>query len=158
MAPTGKILAVMSEWGYWGIELVGPLLKLEAAGYSFDFVTPRGKRSPVLRPSIDTSYMDPPLGVCVTTPEDSALVRAFEATNRLDGTKNLSELFPERPYFCVDPFLRKFEAYFEARKQAQAAALAAYDSILLVGGSGPIVDVVNNQRAHDLVLGFYAAG
>ena len=158
MAATGKILAVMSEWGYWGIELVGPLLKLEAAGYTLDFVTPRGKRSPVLPPSIDTEYMDPPLGVCVTTPDDAALVKAFEATNRLDATKNLSAMFPERPYFSVDNFLRKFEAYYEARKEAQAGALATYEAILLVGGSGPIVDVVNNQRVHDLVLGFHAAG
>ena len=29
---------------------------------------------------------------------------------------------------------------------------------MLVGGSGPIVDMVNNQRVHDLVLGFHAAG
>ena len=158
MVATEKILAVMSEWGYWGIELVGPLLKLEAAGYTVEFVTPRGKRSPVLPPSIDTDYRDPPLGVCVTTADDAALVKAFEATNRLDATQSLSAMFPERPYFCVDPFLRKFEVYFEARKEAQARALATYDSILLVGGSGPIVDVVNNQRVHDLVLGFHAAG
>jgi putative intracellular protease/amidase len=148
----------MSEWGYWGIELVGPLLKLEAAGYAFDFVTPRGKRSPVLPPSVDPGYVDPPLGVCVTTPEDAALVKAFEATNRLDETKNLSAIFPERPYFSADPFLRKLEAYYEARREAQADALAKYDAILLVGGSGPIVDVVNNQRVHDLVLGFHRSG
>ena len=158
MAATEKILAVMSEWGYWGIELVGPLLKLEAAGYTLEFITPCGKRSPVLPPSVDPSYVDPPLGVCVTTPQDAALVKTFEATNRLNGTKNLSAIFPERPYYCVDPFLRKFEAYYEARREAQAAVLTAYDAILLVGGSGPIVDVVNNQRVHDLVLGFYSAG
>ena len=29
---TKKILAILSEYGYWGIELVGPLNKLEAAG------------------------------------------------------------------------------------------------------------------------------
>ena len=87
MAPTQKILAVMSEWGYWGIELVGPLPKLEAAGYSFDFVTPRGKRSPVLPPSIDVSYVDPLLGVCVTTAEDAALVNAFEATSLMMSTR-----------------------------------------------------------------------
>ena len=28
MAETKKILAMMSEWGYWGIELVGPLYSL----------------------------------------------------------------------------------------------------------------------------------
>jgi len=155
---TRKILAVMSEWGYWGIELVGPLKKLEAAGYSFDFTTPKGKRSPALPPSFDTTYMDPPLGVCVTTPEDAELVKAFEATNRTDNPINLSTWFPERPYYSADSFLRKLEAYYEARKAAQADALARYDAILLVGGSGPILDMVNNQRVHDLVLGFHAAG
>ncbi len=154
---TKRILAVMSEFGYWGIELVGPLRKLEAAGYSFDFVTPKGTRAPCLPPSRDTTYVDPPLGVCVTTPEDAGLVDAFEASGALDATLNLSEMFPERPYYSAPDFLRQLEAYYQARKQAQAAALAAYDAILLVGGSGPIIDMVNNQRVHDLVLGFHAA-
>lgn len=152
-----RVLAVMSEWGYWGIELVGPLNKLVAAGYKFDFVTPKGKRSPVLPPSTDPKYFDPPLGVCVTTQEDADLVTAFEKTNQLDQTKNLSEMFPERPYFSEPDFLRKFEAYYEKRRLAQEKALATYDAILLVGGSGPIVDIVNNQRVHDLILGFNAA-
>lgn len=155
---TKKILAVMSEWGYWGIELVGPLRKLEAAGYSFDFTTPKGKRSPALPPSYDTNYMDPPLGVCVTTPEDAELVKAFEATNRTDNPINLSAWFPERPYYSAESFLRKLEAYYEARKASQAEAAQKYDAVLLVGGSGPIIDMVNNQRVHDLVLGFHAAG
>lgn len=94
---TKRILAVMSEYGYWGIELVGPLRKLEAAGYTFDFVTPKGKRAPCLPPSRDTTYIDPPLGVCVTTPSDKALVDAFEASNALDKTLNLSKMFPNVP-------------------------------------------------------------
>ena len=155
--PTKRILAVMSEFGYWGIELVGPLRKLEAAGYSVDFVTPKGTRAPCLPPSRDTAYVDPPLGVCVTTPEDAAMVDAFEATDALDATLNLSEMFPERPYYSAPDFLRQLEAYYKARKDAQEAALEAYDAILLVGGSGPIIDMVNNQRVHDLVLGFHAA-
>ena len=154
---TKRILAVMSEFGYWGIELVGPLRKLEAAGYSFDFVTPKGSRAPCLPPSRDTTYMDPPLGVCVTTPGDAAMVDAFEATDALDATLNLSKMFPERPYYSAPDFLRKLEAYYKARKAAQAEAVAAYDAILLVGGSGPIIDMVNNQRVHDLILGFHAA-
>lgn len=153
-----RILAVMSEWGYWGIELVGPLRKLESAGYTFDFVTPKGKRSPCLPPSRDTSYMDPPLGVCVTTADDKTLVDAFEASGALDATLNLSTMFPERPYYSHPNFLRELETYYRARKAAQEDALAKYDAILLVGGSGPIVDMVNNQRVHDLVLGFHAAG
>ncbi len=31
-----------------------------------------------------------------------------------------------------------------------------YDAVLIVGGSGPIVDLVNNQRVHDLILAFLA--
>ena len=157
MASSKRILAVLPEWGYWGIELVGPLNKLSTAGYEFDFVTPTGKRSPVLPPSTDLAYRDPALGVCVTTQEDAELVLAFEKTNQLDRTLDLSEMFPERPYFSHENFLRAFEEYYENRRIAQEKAVAEYDAILLVGGSGPIVDVVNNQRVHDLVLGFNAA-
>lgn len=157
MKSSKRILAVMSEWGYWGIELVGPMNKLAAAGYGFDFVTPKGKRSPVLPPSTDTAYRDPALGVCVTTQEDAALVQAFEKTNQLDRTLDLSEIFPERPYFSHANFLHEFEAYYAKRRIAQEKAVADYDAILLVGGSGAIVDVANNQRVHDLVLAFNAA-
>lgn len=154
---TKKILAVMSEYGYWGIELVGPLRKLEAAGYSFDFVTPNGRRSPVLPPSHDTTYVDPPLGMCVTTPQDAELVLAFEATDALDNPINLSTLFPRRPYFSDSDFLRALERYYSDRKAASADVIGTYDALLLVGGSGPIVDMVNNQRVHDLVLAFHEA-
>jgi putative intracellular protease/amidase len=155
MTKTNKILAVMSEWGYWGIELVGPLTKLEAAGYAFDFITPKGKRSPVLPPSHDTTYRDPPLGTCVTTKEDAAMVLAFEKTGRLNNPLNLSELMPERPYYSAENFLRRLEEYYERRQLAQARFVASYDALLLVGGSGPIIDMVNNGRVHDLVLGFW---
>jgi putative intracellular protease/amidase len=154
---TKRILAVMSEYGYWGIELVGPLRKLEAAGYAVEFVTPKGSRAPCLPPSQDTKYVDPPLGMCVTTPGDKAMVDEFEATGALNATMNLSEMFPGRPYHSAPNFLRDLEAYYEKRKSAQEAALGAYDAILLVGGSGPIIDMVNNQRVHDLILGFHAA-
>jgi len=152
-----RILAVLSEYGYWGIELVGPLRKLEAAGYGFDFATPKGGRAPCLPPSRDTTYVDPPLGVCVTTPEDKALVDAFEASGALDAPLDLSAMVPERPYHSAPDFLRALETYYRERKTAQDRAVASYDAILLVGGSGPIVDVVNNQRVHDLVLAFHAA-
>src|SRR4029079_13739625 len=100
---------------------------LEAAGYKLDFVTPKGTRAPVLPPSTDTTYVDPPLGLCVTTQEDADLVNAFEKTDRLNATKNLSSWFPERPYFTTPEFLRVFEAYFEGVKQSQAEATTTYD-------------------------------
>ncbi len=153
-----RILAVMSEWGYWGIELVGPMNKLVAAGYGFDFVTPKGRRSPVLPPSIDPEYLDPPLGVRVTTVEDAELVKAFEKSSQLDRTTSLADAFPQRPYYSAPDFLHQLESYYDKRREAQEQTVATYDAILLAGGTGPIVDIVNNQRVHDLVLGFHAAG
>jgi putative intracellular protease/amidase len=149
-----KILTIMSEWGYWGIELVGPMMKLEEAGYSLDIATPNGKRSPVLPPSIDTTYIDPPLGYHVTTESDAEMVKAVEATDKLDKPIDLSAWFPERPYFSIDNFLRSFEKYHSDLRRAQSD-LEKYDGLLLVGGSGPIIDVVNNQRVHDVILGFH---
>ena len=57
-----RILVVLSEWGYWGEELVGPLEAFEEAGYSVDFMTPTGKRPVAIGVSMDPDYVDPPLG------------------------------------------------------------------------------------------------
>ena len=157
MSATKKILAVMSNRGYWGVELTGPMVKLEEAGYTLDFVSPTGERPEALPPSYDTEYFDPPLGVCVTTPEDAEQVKSIKDSPKLDNPINLSEWMPERPYFSTDKFLRAWEDYFRKVKQRQEEMTATYDGVLLVGGSGPIVDMVNNQRVHDIVLGFHRA-
>ena len=154
----GKVLAVLSERGYWGIELVGPLAALEAAGHPVEFITPRGRRARALPPSMDPTYVDPPLGVCVTTPDDAELVRRFEATDRLSATRDLSAIVPERPYHSHPDFLRALERYYGAVREGVGALTAEYCALLLVGGSGPIVDMVNNQRLHELVLGFHREG
>ncbi|MDV2993583.1 MAG: hypothetical protein N4J56_003237 [Chroococcidiopsis sp. SAG 2025] len=49
------------------------------------------------------------------------------------------------------------EAYNNAIGEVQQD-LVQYDALLIVGGSGPIVDLVNNHRVHDLILGFYKLG
>jgi len=154
---TKKILAIVSEFGYWGVELVGPLEKLEAAGYQVAFMSVHGKKSEALPPSFDTTYMDPPLGVCVTTPLAAEKVKNFEATNRLENCLAMTDYFPERPYYSHSNFLRELENYYVQIKASQQKFTEEYDGILLVGGSGPIVDMVNNQRLHELVLGFYRA-
>lgn len=157
MSATKKILTVMSNRGYWGVELTGPMVKLEKAGYTLDFVSPTGERPEALPPSYDIEYFDPPLGVCVTNPEDAEQVKSIKDSPKLDNPINLSEWMPERPYFSTDKFLRAWEDYFRKVKQRQEEMTATYDGVLLVGGSGPIVDMVNNQRLHDIVLGFYRA-
>ncbi|MEW6606862.1 MAG: type 1 glutamine amidotransferase domain-containing protein [bacterium] len=150
-----KILTILSNFGYWGVELTGPMVKLEEAGYELVFATPKGKRPIALPPSYDTSYWDPPLGIRVTTEFDANQVRAIKDSPKLDNPINISTWIPERPYFSTENFLRKWEEYFKTVKELQAKMNEEYAALLIVGGSGPIVDVVNNQRVHDIILGFY---
>jgi putative intracellular protease/amidase len=153
---TKRILIVLSEYGYWGEELVGPLETFEKAGYAVDFVTPKGGRPVALTPSMDADYIDPPLGRSVTSPEVAKKVQELDSSDRLDNPRNLSEWFPDRPYHSAPNFLREQEAYFRELGRRQED-LAGYDALLIVGGSGPIVDLVNNRRVHDLILSFYRA-
>ena len=61
-----RILAMLSEWGYWGEELVGPYDVLIERGYKIDFMTAKGRKPPALPPSMEVGYFDPPLDKVVT--------------------------------------------------------------------------------------------
>lgn len=152
-----KILIVLSEWGYWGEELLGPLETFEAAGYELTFATPKGKRPVALPPSMNPNYVDPPLGRPVTSREVAAKVRELDKSDRLDNPVNLSTWLPDRPYWGAPNFLRQMEAYYTALDEIQEE-LAQFDAIFIVGGSGPIIDLCNNHRVHDLILSFYNMG
>ena len=52
---------------------------------------------------------------------------------------------------------RQWEEYYRKRSAAQADA-NRFDAVVLVGGSGPMVDMANNYRVHDLILGFLDYG
>ena len=174
MVGLGKVLFVLSEWGFWGEELIGPLEVLQSAGYTVEFVTPSGRRPRALPPSMDPAYEDPPLGKSVTSPEMAEKVKRINdpANETLTSPHSLRAWFPERPYWSekeeivykgedgeaqkISSPLRKWEAYYRLREEAQTRATAQYVAILLVGGSGPMVDMVNNYRVHDLILGFVA--
>lgn len=149
-----NILIVLSEYGFWGEELIGPLDTFDKAGYTVTFATPKGKRAPALPPSMDPKYVDPPLGKSVTSKEVADKVKAIDKSPRLDNPLNISKLMPEMPYFCSATLIRDLEAYYKAREKAKNEALAKFDALLIVGGSGPIVDLVNNQRVHDIILCF----
>lgn len=149
-----KILIVLSEWGYWGEELLGPLETFDAAGYKVDFATPKGKRPKALPPSMDENYIDPPLGRSVTSAEVARKVRELDKSDRLDYPINLSEWIPEMPYFSSPKLIREMEAYYKALDKVQKDIEEQYDALLLVGGSGPIVDLANNERIHALILSF----
>lgn len=150
---SNKILVILSEWGYWGEELAGPLEVIDRAGYDTVFATPNGKRAHALPPSMDSTYVDPPLGRPVVSKEMETMVKKIEQSDRLDNPLSLSELMPERPYMSIDKYLAKLEEYFHRLEDVEKT-FAEYTALLLVGGSGPIVDMVNNQRLHDLILIF----
>jgi putative intracellular protease/amidase len=169
---TRRILFILSEWGFWGEELIGPYEVLRGSGYEIHFATPNGKRPVALPPSMDPEYDDPPLGKSVTSPEMAKMVDAINRPENptLSNPYSLAAWFPERPYWSeketltyknaagvpeqISSPLRKWEAYYRLREQAQIEATERYDAIVLVGGSGPMIDMVNNYRVHDLILGF----
>ena len=106
-----RILIVLSEWGYWGEELVGPLSEFDRVGYQVDFCTPAGKRPNEIPVSMDPDFFDPPLQRPVTTPEMAARVREIDdpATaqgKRLDQPISLADWFPARSYFATQTFVR----------------------------------------------------
>jgi len=152
-----RILIVLSEYGYWGEELVGPVEEFDKAGYRIDFATPHGKRPAPLPGSLDPTFVDPPLGRPVVSEEVARKTRELDASSRLDSPIDISAMLPERPYWSSPTLLRDMEAYYD-RLDALQAELAVYDAILLVGGSGPIVDIANNDRVHALILAFLKAG
>jgi len=152
-----KILTILSEFGFWGEELIGPLETFDAAKYEVTLATPKGKRPVALPPSMDPDYIDPPLGRSVTSPEMAQKVREINKSSRLDRPLNISELMPERPYFSSHNLIRDLEDYYK-RIDAVQGQLDRFDAILIVGGSGPIVDLANNQRVHDIILSFLKKG
>ena len=95
-----KILLVLSEWGYWGEELIGPLEAFDQEGYESIVCTPTGLRPRALPPSMSSDFVDPPLGRSVTSAEMAEKVRAIDNPNnqRLDNPIDLSAWFPQRPY------------------------------------------------------------
>jgi putative intracellular protease/amidase len=165
------ILVVLSERGYWGEELIGPLEVFDREKYMVTFATPTGKRPRALPPSMDSNFIDPPLSRPVVSEEMARKTREIDdvsenrgaQSRRLDNPLSLAAIppaglgIPERPYWSHPSFVRAMEAYNQ-RLSRVVEELEPYDALLIVGGSGPIVDLVNNQRMHDLILAFYRAG
>ena len=149
-----NVLFVLTEWGYWGEELIGPLEACEKARYKIEFLTPTGDKPTVLTVSMDPSYVDPPLGRSVTTAEMAEKVRTFDRSGRMDSPKSLKKWFPQRPYPSSATYLREMEAYHKQVDSIVANELSKYDAMVIVGGSGALVDLANNQRLHDLIMGF----
>lgn len=153
---TRKILIVLSEFGYWGEELLGPLVAFDRNGYESVIATPTGKRPQALPPSLDPGYIDPPLGRSVTTPEVAVAARELDESDRLANPLDLSAWIPERPYDSDPNPLRLMESYYRDLATIDTD-IEQYDALVIVGGSGPIVDLANNGRLHELILAFVRA-
>jgi putative intracellular protease/amidase len=151
-----KILVILSEYGYWGEELLGPVTACDEQGYATVFATPNGKRPQALPPSLDPGYVDPPLGRSVTTADVAVAARELDSSVRLDNPLSLAEWIPERPYQSEPNPLRLIEAYYR-ELDTLATDVEGYDALVIVGGSGPIVDLANNGRLHELILAFLRA-
>jgi putative intracellular protease/amidase len=152
-----RILVVLSEYGYWGEELVGPIEAFDARGYQVTIATPTGRRAHALPPSLDPDYIDPPLGRSVTTPSMARRARDLDESSRLDNPLSIRDLVPERPYYSALNHLRRLEEYNRDLSAAVGDLVNGFDALVIVGGSGPIVDLANNERLHEIVLGFVAA-
>ena len=94
-----KILAMLSEWGYWGEELVGPYDVLIKHGYQIDFMTATGRKPPALPPSMEPGFLDPPLHKVVTDEHYARRTREIHESSLLGDPINLSAWFPQMPYF-----------------------------------------------------------
>jgi putative intracellular protease/amidase len=140
-----KVLTILSEYGYWGEELIGPLEVFDEEGYQIDFATPTGKRPVALPPSMDPTFVDPPLGKPVVSQEMADKVAMIDDPSnlRLNNPITLTDWLPDRPYWSSPKFLREMEAYYKALDEIQDD-LKQYDVLLIVGGSGPIVDLANS--------------
>lgn len=152
---TKNILMVLSEWGYWGEELIGPLEACDAANYKMTFLTPTGKKPTPLTVSMQPGYTDPPLGRSVTSKQMAQKTHQINESDRLNNPKNLESWFPVRPYPSSGTYLRDMETYYSKIDCIVNKELVEYDALVIVGGSGALVDLANNPRLHELILGFY---
>jgi len=155
---TKKVLVLLSEFGYWGEELVGPLHHFDQHGYNVVFATPTGKQPHALPPSLEPDSIDPPLGRSVVTAEIAKLSRDLDESDRLANPVSIASWMPERPYTSDDNYLRHLETYNNAVGDKLDERLAEFDALMIVGGSGPIVDLANNGRVHDVILSFLRTG
>jgi putative intracellular protease/amidase len=152
-----RVLVVVSEHGFWTEELLKPLDRLTGAGYAVTFVTPTGKVPFPDGASLDPTYKDPPLGRPVTDATMAARGKSMDWEGLFRERQNLEDWFGLRPYLSAPSYLEKLEDYYTSRAEAWKK-INDFVALLMVGGSGPVVDMVNNSRLHDLILGFYYQG
>ncbi len=124
-----KVEIVLSSFGFWGEELIAPMEEFEKAGIEYSFSTPYGFPPRIVGVSMNPDFVDPVLNQKVTSTEMAEKVRNLVFSDRLSTFRSVSDIH-------VDDF----------------------DGLLLVGGSGPILDMANCRPLHQLIWQSYNAG
>jgi hypothetical protein len=97
-----KVLVVLSEWGFWGEELIGPHEVLSGAGYAIEFATTKRPIAPL--PSMDPFFENPPLGESITA--EMAEKAINDPRTPISSTqRHLAAWFPELPYWSEKEIL-----------------------------------------------------
>lgn len=118
-----KVIVTASNFGYWGSELVMPLLEFQRAGIQYEIATQTGEKPLLLGASVDPNYFDPALKRTVTDESTASLVTEVHAIDpQLNNPIKINDIDPTQ-----------------------------YDALCMVGGSGTLLDMVNNRHLHKVI-------
>lgn len=117
-----KVLICATNYGTWGEELQAPWDIIKAAGHDVTLATPLGLKPLPLTFSVDPDFVDPIINAATNPPEVCKRVKEL-----VDGTEW------DNPIKFAD------------------AKMDDYDSIVLTGGLGAMIDMANNWALHKLI-------
>lgn len=123
------VLVVASNYGFWGEELQAPWDQIVGAGHDAVMATPQGKRPLPLAISVDPDFVDPIQKYPVNPPEVCERVKELTLGDAWAKPLQLSD-----------------------------ADMEDFDAIVVAGGLGADLDLVNNDHLHGLLLDSLRAG
>jgi putative intracellular protease/amidase len=118
-----KILVVASNYGFWGEELQAPWDILKKAGHDLTLGTPQGKKPLPLKISVDPDFVDPIQKYHVNPADVCARTKELTLSDEWNYPISLTK-----------------------------ATMDDYDALVLAGGLGADLDLINNPAVHRLVL------
>jgi putative intracellular protease/amidase len=118
-----KILIVASNYGFWGEELQAPWDILKQAGHDLVLATPQGKKPLPLKISVDPDFVDP--------------IQKYHV-NPADVCARTKELVLSKEWNFPIPLTK--------------ATMNDYETLVLAGGLGADLDLINNPAVHRLIL------